>query len=74
MAATETVRIRTTGMHCQSCSMLVRMELEDVEGVESATADFGSGMTEVVYDPSLVSGESLVSVIEAAGYGAEIAR
>lgn len=74
MAATATVRLRTTGMHCQSCSMLVKMELEELGGVESAAADFGTGITEVVYDPDAVSVESLVHAVVAAGYGAEVAE
>ena len=73
MAENATVRLNTTGMHCQSCSMLVQMELEDVPGVVSAASDFRSGITEVVYDPQAVSVDSLVAAVEAAGYGAEIA-
>lgn len=72
MAATATARLRTTGLHCQSCSMLVQMELEELDGVETAVADFGTGMTEVVYDPDTVSVDSLVNAVVAAGYGAEI--
>jgi len=74
MAAPSTARLRTTGMHCQSCSMLVQMELEELDGVESAVADFGSGLTEVVYDPEIVSVEALIGVVVAAGYGAEVAE
>ena len=73
MAENATVRLNTTGMHCQSCSMIVQMELEDVPGVVSAASDFRSGITEVVYDPQTVSVDSLVAAVEAAGYGAEIA-
>ncbi|HEY5548301.1 MAG TPA: heavy-metal-associated domain-containing protein [Coriobacteriia bacterium] len=73
MAASATARLLTTGMHCQSCSMLVQMELEELDGVESAVSDFRTGMTEVVYDPAAVSVESLANAIIAAGYGAEVA-
>lgn len=72
MAATATARLITTGMHCQSCSMLVQMDLEELDGVESAVSDFRTGMTEVTYDPDAVSVESLVNAVAAAGYGAEI--
>ena len=74
MAASATVRLRTSGMHCRSCSMLVQMELEDLDGVESAAADFAGGMTEVVYDPEVVSVEALINAIVAVGYGAEVAE
>jgi copper chaperone CopZ len=74
MAASATAHLRTTGLHCQSCSMLVKMELEDLPGVDSASSDFNTGMTDVVYDPQLVSVEALVAAVVAAGYGAELAE
>lgn len=74
MAAPATARLSTTGMHCQSCSMVVKMELEELPGVEEATSDFRTGMTEVTYDPDLVGVDSLVAAIVAAGYGAEPAE
>jgi copper chaperone len=73
MAASVTARLHTTGLHCQSCSMLVKMELEDLPGVASADSDFRTGMTEVVYDSDLVTVESLIAAVVAAGYGAELA-
>jgi Cu+-exporting ATPase len=71
MAAKMTARLKTTGMHCQSCSMVVKMELEDLPGVEEATSDFRTGMTDVTYDPDLVTVDALIAAIVAAGYGAE---
>jgi copper chaperone CopZ len=73
MAATETVRLNTTGMHCQSCSMLVQMDLEDVPGVVSADSDFRTGITQVVYDPAKVAVPDLIAAVVASGYGAEVA-
>lgn len=73
MAATATARLNATGLHCQSCSMLVKMELEDLPGVESAEADFATGVTVVSYDPDLVTVDEMIAAIVAAGYGAELA-
>jgi Cu+-exporting ATPase len=72
MADTATVRLNTTGLHCQSCSMLVQMELQDVDGVVSAASDFRTGITEVVYDPSKATVDDLIGAVVAAGYGAEV--
>lgn len=72
MSGATIVRIRTTGMHCQSCSMLVQMNVEELPGVESVTSDFRTGSTEVVYDPEQVTVEGIVAAITAAGYGAEV--
>jgi copper chaperone len=73
MAESANVRLTTTGLHCQSCSMLVKMELEDVPGVISASSDFRTGMTDVTYDPSVASVDALIAAVVAAGYGAEVA-
>lgn len=72
MSGATTVRIRTTGMHCQSCSMLVQMNVEELPGVESVTSDFRTGLTEVAYDPEQVTVDGIVAAITAAGYGAEV--
>lgn len=74
MAETKTVRVKTTGMHCQSCVMLVKMNLEDIEGVRSVKVDLAAGMSEVGYDPDLVTVDGVVAAIESAGYGAAVAE
>ena len=68
-----TTRLKTTGMHCRSCSMLVDMTLGDLQGVEESRTDLASGMTEVRYDPQQVTVEELISAIRSAGYDAEVA-
>jgi len=74
MTAPVTTRLHTTGLHCQSCSMLVKMELEELPGVVSAESDFRTGMTVVVHDPGLATVEALMAAVVAAGYGAELAE
>jgi copper chaperone len=71
MAEMTTVRLRTTGMHCQSCSMLVQMNVEDLPGIEAVSSDFRTGMTEVTFDPDAVSRDKIVETIVAAGYGVD---
>ena len=71
MSDVATARLRTTGLHCQSCSMLVQMELEDVAGVASAVSDFRTGMTDVEYRPDEVTVDELITAVVRAGYGAE---
>ena len=66
-------RLKTSGMHCRSCSMLVDMTLGDLQGVEESRTDLASGMTEVRYDPQQVTVEELISAIRSAGYDAEVA-
>ncbi len=71
MGGPTTVRIKTTGMHCHSCEMMIQMGLDDLEGVVSAKADSAAGETEVTYDPDTVGVDDIVAAITAAGYGAE---
>ncbi|MDO8963120.1 MAG: heavy-metal-associated domain-containing protein [Coriobacteriia bacterium] len=70
MAAT-TLRLRTTGMHCQSCSMLVQMNVEELPGVETVSSDFRTGITEVTFDSDQLQPADIIDTIVAAGYGAE---
>jgi copper chaperone CopZ len=67
----ETVRLKTTGMHCGSCSMLIEMNVSDLDGVESVTSDFHSGTTEVTYDADKTTPEAITAEIVKAGYGVE---
>lgn len=72
MSDSTSVRIKTTGMHCQSCAMLVKMNVEDLPGIASVDVDVAADATDVCYDPDLVTPERIVSAIESAGYGASL--
>ena len=67
MAETMTT-LKTTGMHCRSCSMLVDMTVGELEGVESVETDYVSGDTKVAYDTERVSTDDIVAAIRSAGY------
>jgi copper chaperone len=71
MAEATTVRLLTTGMHCQSCSMLIQMNVEELPGVDAVSSDFRSGITEVTFDPDVITREGIVESIVASGYGVE---
>jgi copper chaperone CopZ len=72
MSQEASVRIKTTGMHCQSCAMLVQMNVEDLPGITSVKVDVAAEETAVTFDPDAVSAERIVEAIEAAGYGAAL--
>ena len=70
----ETVkRLQVSGMHCTSCSMLVDMTLEELDGVESAATDHASGESVVTFDPDVVSVDALLEAVRKVGYDAEAA-
>ena len=69
---TKTSRFVTTGMHCPSCSMLIQMDVSDLDGVADVTSDHRTGVTEVVYDDDVTSPDAIIATITKAGYGAEL--
>ena len=68
----ESVDVATSGMHCGSCSMLIEMDVSELDGVASVRADHATGVTHVEFDPAKVSTEQIVATIRGAGYEAEV--
>lgn len=64
-------RFVTTGMHCPSCSMLIQMEVGDLEGVTAVEADHRTQVVDVDFDADVVSPQDIVSAIVKLGYGVE---
>jgi copper chaperone CopZ len=62
--------LKTDGMHCSSCSMLIEMTVQDLPGVASVKADYAKGTTSVEFDPALVSVDRIAAAIVEAGYTA----
>jgi copper chaperone CopZ len=54
MAETTQMNLKTTGMHCRSCSTLVDMTLGDLEGVEASQTDHETGDTNVRFELAAV--------------------
>ena len=69
----ESIVLKTSGMHCGSCSMLIEMTVDDLPGISLVKADYGKGTTLVEFDTALVSLGQIVAAIKDAGYGAEVA-
>jgi len=64
-------RFVTTGMHCPSCSMLIQMEVGDLEGVTAVEADHRTQVVDVDFDADVVSPQDIISAIVRLGYGVE---
>lgn len=67
-----TVQLKTSGMHCPSCSMLIEMNVSDLPGVDSVRASHADGLTTVTFDETAVSVEKIADEIRSAGYEAEV--
>ena len=68
-----THQLKTTGMHCGSCAMLIDMTVGDLAGVDSVKTDYATGTTTVSFDEETVSLDDVVAAIRSAGYDAELA-
>ena len=62
------INIKTKGMHCPSCEMLVKDSLEELEGVNNVDASFKSGVVSVDFDEAKVSKKDVIEVIKLEGY------
>ena len=69
--AEATARLKTTGMHCSSCSMLVDLTVGDLPGVVSSKTDHASGDTIVSFDSDVVAVDAIIDAIREVGYDAE---
>jgi copper chaperone CopZ len=70
--AEKTIELETTGMHCQSCSMLIDMSVGELDGVSAVKSDYAGGTTEVTFDDEKVGVDDIVGEIVKAGYGASV--
>jgi copper chaperone CopZ len=66
-----TARLKTTGMHCRSCSMMVDMTVGELDGVSEVRTDHATGDTIVTFEDDSVTLEAIIDAIRGAGYDAE---
>ena len=71
-ASLQRVTIPVTGMTCAACQSFVQRTLTELSGVQDATVNLMLNNATVLYDPLLISPESLVNDIRNTGYGAEL--
>lgn len=56
------------GMHCASCSAIIEKTLKKVDGVQSATANYGTESVKIEFDAVKTSPHDLSKTIEPLGY------
>jgi len=69
---TTTKTFKASGMHCSSCSMLITMNLEDLDGVSSVDCNHATGATRVTFDQGVTDATTIQNAIVEAGYQAEL--
>lgn len=67
-----TKTIKAGGLHCSSCSMLITMSVEDLDGVRAVNCNHATGETVVAFDDSVTDVTRICAAIVEAGYVAEL--
>lgn len=62
------IELGIDGMHCTSCSMNVDGELENLDGIYSASTSYAKQKTVVEYDPAKTNLNAIKQVIVDLGY------
>jgi copper chaperone CopZ len=63
-----TVTLNIEGMHCDGCAANVQSLLERQAGIKKAATSYQDKQARILYDPSAVTEEQLVNVVERGGY------
>lgn len=66
------INLKVSGMHCKSCSMLAKEELNELKGVSEIEINHETGEGSVILDESLNSKDDVMRAIERAGYVSEV--
>ncbi len=59
-----------TGMTCAACATLVEKSLTRTEGVDAVSVNLAAETATVMFDPTVIGVDGIVSAIDGAGYGA----
>jgi copper chaperone CopZ len=63
-----TVTLNIEGMHCDGCAANVQSLLERQAGIKKAATSYQDKQARVLYDPSAITEEQLVHIVERGGY------
>lgn len=65
-------KLKIVGMHCTSCAMSIDMDLEDVDGIKSASTSYAKQECEVEFDEEKVATKEIIEQINKTGYEASL--
>lgn len=64
----KTIKLKVSGMHCQSCEALIKDVLEETKGIFTASADMKKKKVNVIFNDKKVSAEQIRKMVEELGY------
>lgn len=62
------------GMHCNSCTVLIKDALTETEGVKDAAVDLKNAKATVTFDENKINTDKLLEAIKKEGYEASLAK
>ncbi len=65
------ITLNITGMHCESCAKLIKMELAEQQGIIQVEIDDKSKLAVIDFDPALTDLKNITSLITDLGYQAK---
>lgn len=60
--------IKIKGMTCKSCEMLIKEEVEELDGVKSCHVSAEKGEATIEFDPQKTSFDKIKDIIKEEGY------
>lgn len=63
-------RFKIEGMHCASCTLIIDMDLDDLDGVKSSKTSYAKMETNIEFDPAKVTDDLILQTIKKSGYTA----
>lgn len=68
------VEFSIKGMHCNSCTTMVKEALKDTKGVKDASVDLKTAKAVVSFDEKVVTEKQLIDAIKKEGYDARTGK
>lgn len=62
------VKFNIEDMHCKSCETLIKMDLEELDGIKDMKISHEKGFVKVEFDDSKVDKKKIKAIITGAGY------
>lgn len=68
------IELSIKGMHCNSCTMLVKEALIDTTGVKDANVSLKDSKAIVSFDEKIIQEKQLIDIIKKEGYDAKLVK
>ena len=69
---TKTLKFKITGMHCASCSNLIKMALEDIKEIKKIDISDKTGSLSIDFDEKAVDektmAKNIINIVKTEGY------